>query len=154
MCVGYFWKDTQITGNTVYFGLGVTVVQSLSVVQLFATPWTVGCHASLSFTIFWSLLKLMPIESVMPSSHFILYCPLLCLPSIFPSISVFWGNKQQEWSLFFFLYSFTSQKFISIILYSIPAKLVHNEKKAYAFCTPANTALLTDLDIQMNAHCL
>ena len=38
MCVGYFWKDTQITGNSVYFGLGVIVVQSLSVVRLFATP--------------------------------------------------------------------------------------------------------------------
>ena len=54
-----------------------------------ATPWTVAHQASLSFTISWSLLKLMSIESVMPSNHLILSCPLLLLPSIFPSISVF-----------------------------------------------------------------
>ena len=46
-------------------------------------------QASLSFAIFWSLLKLMSVESVMPSNHLILYCPLLLLPSIFPSIRVF-----------------------------------------------------------------
>ena len=62
MCVGYFWKDTQITGNSVYFGLGVIVVQSLSVVRLFATPWTVGCHASLSFTFSQSLLNSCPLS--------------------------------------------------------------------------------------------
>ena len=65
------------------------VVQSLSHVQLLATPWTAICQASLSFTISWSLLKLMSIESVMSSNHFILSRPLLLLPSIFPSIRVF-----------------------------------------------------------------
>ena len=65
------------------------VVQSLSHVQLFATPWTAACQASLSITISQSLLKLMSIESVMPSNHLILCCPLLLLPSIFPSIRVF-----------------------------------------------------------------
>ena len=55
----------------------------------FATPWTASCQASLSFTIFQSLLKLMPIESLMPSSLLILCHPLLLLPSIFPSIRVF-----------------------------------------------------------------
>ena len=64
-------------------------VQSLSRVRLFATPWTVACQASLSITNCLSLLKLMSIESVMPSNHFILRCPLLLLPSIFPSIRVF-----------------------------------------------------------------
>ena len=64
-------------------------VQSLSRVQLFVTPGTAACQASLSFTNSWSLLKLMSIESVMPSNHLILCCPLLLLPSIFPSISVF-----------------------------------------------------------------
>ena len=64
-------------------------VQSLSRVQSFATPWTAARQASLSFTISQSLLKLMSIESVMPSNHLILYCPLLLLPSIFPSIRVF-----------------------------------------------------------------
>ena len=55
----------------------------------FVTPWTAPPQASLSFTISWSLLKLMSTESVMPSNHLILCCPLLLLPSIFPSISVF-----------------------------------------------------------------
>ena len=53
------------------------------------TPWTAACQASLSFIISQSLLKLMSIESVMPSNHLILCCPLLLLPSIFPSIRVF-----------------------------------------------------------------
>ena len=53
------------------------------------TPWTAACHASLSFTISWSLLKLMSFESMMPSNHLILCHSLLLLPSIFPSIRVF-----------------------------------------------------------------
>ena len=60
-----------------------------SCAQLFATPWTVACQASLSFTISQSLLKLMSIESVMPCNYLILCDPLLLLPSIFPSIRVF-----------------------------------------------------------------
>ena len=64
-------------------------VQPLSNVRLFETPWTAACQASLSITNSWSLLKLMSIESVMPSNHLILCCPLLFLPSIFPSIRVF-----------------------------------------------------------------
>ena len=64
-------------------------VQLLSRVRLFVTPWTAACQASLSITNFWSLLKLMPIESVMPSNHLILCHPLLLTPSIFPSIRVF-----------------------------------------------------------------
>ena len=64
------------------------VVHSLSHIQLFAMPWTAALQASLSFTISWSFLKLMSIESVMPSSHLILRRPLLLLPSIFPSIKV------------------------------------------------------------------
>ena len=64
-------------------------VQSLSRVQLFVTPWTVAHQASLSINNSWSLLKLMFIESVMSSNHFILYCPLLLLPLIFPTIRVF-----------------------------------------------------------------
>ena len=61
---------------------------SCSVVSDYATPWTAACQASLSFTISWSLLKLMSIESAMPSNHLILCHPLLLLPSIFPSIRV------------------------------------------------------------------
>ena len=69
--------------------LWVVVIQSLSHVHLFVTPWTAAHQVSLSFTISWSLLKLISIESVMPSNHLILCCPLLLLPSIFPSIRVF-----------------------------------------------------------------
>ena len=58
---------------------GISSVQSLSCVRLFATPWTAACQASLSITISWSLFKLMSIESVMPSNHLILCCPLLLL---------------------------------------------------------------------------
>ena len=64
-------------------------VQSLSRVRLFVTPWTAPHQASLSITNFWSLPKPMSIESVMPSNHLILCCPLLLLPSIFPSSRVF-----------------------------------------------------------------
>ena len=64
-------------------------VQSLSCVRLFATPWIAACQASLSITNSWSLLKLRSIESVMPSSHLILCCPLLLLPPTFPSIRLF-----------------------------------------------------------------
>ena len=64
-------------------------VQSHSDVQLFATPWTAACQASLSFTNSQSLLKLMSVESVIPSNHLILCHPLLLPPSIFLSIRVF-----------------------------------------------------------------
>ena len=69
----------------------VVIARSLSYVRLFATPRTATCQASMSFTISWSLLKLMPIESVMvmPSDQLILCHPLLLLPSIFASIRVF-----------------------------------------------------------------
>ena len=67
----------------------VVVVQSLSCVQLFATPWTAARRASLSFTISRSLLKLMSTESVIISNHLILCRPLLLLPLIFASIRVF-----------------------------------------------------------------
>ena len=66
--------------------LNVVVAQSLS---LFVAPWTAAPQASLSFTISQSLLKLMSIETVMPSNHLILCHPLLLLPSIFPNIRVF-----------------------------------------------------------------
>ena len=67
----------------------VQLVQSLSRVRLFVSPWTAAHKASLSIINSWSLLKLMSIESVMPSNHLILCYPLLLLPSIFPSIGVF-----------------------------------------------------------------
>ena len=67
-------------------------VQSLSCVQLFVTPWTATHQAYLAFTIFQSFLKFMSIESIMPSNHLILCCPLLLLPLIFPSIRVFFNE--------------------------------------------------------------
>ena len=71
------------------FPVQFSSVQLLSHVQLFVTPWAAARQASLSITNSWNLLKLMSIESVMPSNHLILFCPLLLLPSIFPSIRVF-----------------------------------------------------------------
>ena len=74
----------------------VVVVQLLSHVRLFATPWTAAPQASLSFTISWSLRKLMSIESEMPSNHLVL-CRLLLLPSIFPSTGVFSNESDVKW---------------------------------------------------------
>ena len=71
-----------------YVYIFVVIIQSLSCVQLFVTPWTATHQASLSFTISWSLLKFLSIRSVMLSNHLILWHPLL-LPSIFSSIMVF-----------------------------------------------------------------
>ena len=82
-------------------------VQSLSRVQLFATPWTAACQASLSITNSRSLLKLISIESVIPSNHLILCRPLFFPPSIFPSIRVFSNESvlhirwPKYWSLSF-----------------------------------------------------
>ena len=67
----------------------MVLAQSLSHMQLFVTPWTAACKASLSFTISHSLLKVMSIELVIPCTHLILCHPLLLLPAIFPSIRVF-----------------------------------------------------------------
>ena len=69
-------------------------VQLLSRVILFATPWTAACQAFQSITNSWSSLKLISIESVMPSNHLILCCPLLLLPPIPPSVRVFSNHHQ------------------------------------------------------------
>ena len=82
---GLKFKSRYLQGHS----LVVVVIQWLSHVWLFATPWTTARQASLSITNSWSLLKLMSIESVMPSSHLILCHPLLFLYSISPSIKVF-----------------------------------------------------------------
>ena len=75
-------------------------VQSLSHVQLFVTPWTAACQASLTITNSQSLLKLMSIQSVMASNHLVLCPPLLLPPSIFPSIRVFSNESvfHMRWS--------------------------------------------------------
>ena len=83
------------------------LVQPLSHVWLFVTPWTEARQASLSIANFKSLLKLMSIELVMPNNHLILCCPLLLLPSIFPSIRVFSNESplrirwQKDWRFCF-----------------------------------------------------
>ena len=89
--VFFGWKCFSVTQTlAMYMHLlqGVSV-QLFSLVWLFATPWTAACQAFLSITNSRSLLKLMSIESVMPSKHLILCCPFLLPPSIFPSIRVF-----------------------------------------------------------------
>ena len=95
-CFGYLSEEFKNTNlkrfmHSVFITvlLAISSVQMLSRVWLFATPWTAECQSSLSITNSQSLLKLMSTESVMPSNHFILCCPLLLLPSIFPSIRVF-----------------------------------------------------------------
>ena len=102
--------------------MGITIVpvfQSPSHVWLFATPWTAALQASLSFIISLSLLKLMCIESVMLSNHFILCCPLLLLPSIFPSIRVFSNESAvpirwpKYWS---FSFSVSSSNVYSVLI--------------------------------------
>ena len=104
------WKQVQFSS-----------VQPLSHVQLFATPWVAACQASLSITNSRSLLKLTSIESVMPSSHLILCRPLLFLPPIPPSISLFkWVSSlqfhrlQQCYASLFLTISQSLFKFMSI----------------------------------------
>ena len=100
----YYWIKSarillRIFASTFIIDIGlknsfsvVVGVQSLSLVWLFVTPWTAACQVSLSFTISWSLLRFMSIESMMLSNRLILCCPLLLLPSVFSSIRVF-SNK-------------------------------------------------------------
>ena len=84
----------------------ISSVQSLSRVQLFATPWTAARQASLSITNSRSPPKPMSIELVMPSNHLVLCCPLLLLPSIFPSIRVFSNESalRSRWPKYLVIY--------------------------------------------------
>ena len=98
---------------------GIVVVQSLSHGQLFETPWIVACQTPLSSTISRSLCRFMPIELVMLSNHLILCCPLLLLPSLYPSIRVFsceTGSSQQLWLHLFILSGVISPPISSSIL--------------------------------------
>ena len=102
-CFFSFWLGFQSVPESVQFSL----LQWLSRVRLFATPWTAAHQASLSITNSQSLLKLMSIESVMQSNHLILCPSLLLLPSIFPSIKVFSNESvlhirwPKDWSFSF-----------------------------------------------------
>ena len=87
-CIGRQIVYCRATGEA----LLTLLLFSHSGVRLFATPWTIATQASLSFTITWNLIKFMSIE-LMPSNHIILSHPLLLLPSIFPSIRVFYNES-------------------------------------------------------------
>ena len=129
----------------------IVVVQLLSCVQLFVTPWTAACQASLSFTISQSLLKLMSIELVMPSNHLILCHPLLLLSSIFPRIRVFSNESAlhirwpKYWSISFSispsneysgLISFTIDWFgLLAIQGTLKSLLQHHNSKASIQCS-------------------
>ena len=105
--------------------IGECSVQSLSCVRLFATPWTAARQASLSIANSQSLLKLMSIESVMPSNHLILCCTLLFLLSIFPSIRVFSNESvlrirwSKDWSFSFSFSISPSNEYSGLIAFRI-----------------------------------
>ena len=83
-----FCSANKVVNTIVHIHANIFAVQSPSRVLLSATPWTAACQTYLSFTLSQSLLKLVSIESMMPSNHLVLCRPLLLLPSIFPSIRV------------------------------------------------------------------
>ena len=99
----------------------VVVLQFLSRVQLFVTPWTATHQASLSFTVSLSLLKLMSIESVMSFNHLILCHPLFLLPSIFPSIRVFSSESALliRWPKYWSFSSSSSIEYSGLISFTI-----------------------------------
>ena len=129
------------------------VVQSLSHVQLFAIPWTEALQASLSFTISWSWLKYMSIESVMLSNHFIFSHSLLLLSSVFPRIMVFSSGLAfhirwpRHWSFSFSVHPSSEYSgLISLRIYRFDLLLVegtlktllqhHNSKASILWCQP------------------
>ena len=96
------------------------VVQLLSLVQPFVTPWTVARQTSLSFTISWSLLRFMSIELVMPCNRLVLCHPLLFLPSVFPSIRVFYKSALHiRWPKYWNFSISPSNKYSGLISFRI-----------------------------------
>ena len=92
-------------------------VQSPNRVRLFPTPWTAAHQASLSFTVSWSLLKLMSIKLMMPSNPLILCRPLLLLPSVFPSIRVFSNESVLKCNVNLILFSAKKNSDMIIIFF-------------------------------------
>ena len=116
------WENRKVMcGGLCVLVTGVFVVQSLNCVWLFMTPWAAACQASLSFTISQSLLKLISIELVMPSNHLILYCLLLLLRSIFPSIKVFFSELalRFRWPKYWSFSISPSDKYSGLIFFRI-----------------------------------
>ena len=99
----------------------VVTVWSLTHAQFFATPWTVAHQASLSFTVFWSSLKFMPNESVVPSKHLILCHPLLLLHSIFVSTKVFFNELALHirWPKYWSFSNSPSKEYSGLISFTI-----------------------------------
>ena len=137
-----WWSSTKVLTCT------AIIVQLLSRVWMFVIPGTAACQASLSFTISWSWLKLMSIESVMPSNHPILCPSLLLLPSIFPSLRVFSNESAlctrwpKYWSFSFSispsdeysgLISFRSEWFDLAVQGTLKSLLQHHSSKALIF---------------------
>ena len=111
----------------------ISSVQSLSHVQLFATLWTTARHTSLSFTISWSLLRLMSVESAMASNHLVLCHPLILVPSIFPSTKVFSNESalHKRWPKYWSFSISPSKECLLgwvILKISISTKLFYNFK--------------------------
>ena len=121
-----------------------------------AILWTAALQASLSFTISWSLLKLMSIESVMPSNHLILCDPLLLLPSIFPGIRVFYNEWPEFWSFsispsngYSGLISFRIDWFNHLAIQgTLKSLLWHHNLKACLILAWHQTAALNSLSFQ------
>ena len=115
------WRNMPITNSICYKVCSIQF--NRSVMSDSATPWTAARQASLSFTNSRTLLKLMSIKSVMPSNHLILCCPLLLLPSIFPSNTVFPNksvlyNSWPNYGNFRFRFS-ASNEYSGLISFSI-----------------------------------
>ena len=144
------WQNESITTS-------VSSVQSLSHVQLFATPWIAACQASLSITNSWNLLRLMSIESVMPSNHLILCHPLFFLPSIFPSIRVFSDESvlRIRWPKY---WSFSFNMMSRYKTSTYPSKWLHFIHQSKFPAEPGHTSIskssLTDITpgLQHSSH--
>ena len=136
-------KELDPTGHT-----HSVVVDSLSPVPLFATQWTAACQTSLSLIISQSLAKFMSIASVMSSSHLILWCPLLLLPSIFPSVRDFSNESAvhirwpKYWSFSFSIFDILLSKGLSGVFSST----IVQRHQLFALCLIYSPALTTVSD--------
>ena len=134
-------------------------IQSLSHVQLFATPWNAAHQAPLSFTISQSLLKLMSIELVMPSKHLIPHCPLSSCPQIFPSIRVFSSESDlhirwpKYWSFSFSIIS--SNEYSGLISFRMTGWIFLQSKelsKVSSTTTQKHQFFSTQLSLYSDSH--
>ena len=126
------------------------VVQSLSCVQFFETPWTAACQVFLSFTISRSLLILLSIELMMPSNHLILCCLLLLMPSVFPSIRVFFNELAPHirWPKYWsFSFSPSSEWIFRVDFLSVQFSSIQSLSRVWFFATSWIAACLASLSI-------